>query len=693
MTKEEILELFRGLKSKRLFSSDLDRIIAPAKGVKVSMNLSFVSARSALGRQIDSSYDNGYKAECSIDGEELEFIVLFKKEDSDFVQSLGPGEDFEIPVQVLTYDALYQKPMLGALLNANSDPKKSSKVTPEVQSSSENDIDILSEDVLQSGIEAGLEGGVEGGVEGDPDVDSKNPSVSTPLPTAFRKSNELQGFRSSEDQSLRSNQSTRRSLNFKTNKKTKRKTKTSIQISKLKKKEKLFVVIAWVGMIFYGILTAAVKKGPQHDVGGKHRGLTVGKDGSFSVREGASEFSGKTERLSNGSVVKYYINHESKASIVSIQVARSGDLLKIPPRIGGVSIVGIRDRALRFGGRPIAIELPEGLEEIGEYAFYRSRFKKIILPSTVTKIGKNALGGDLIQEIVMKGPLPSFGGGKIGGVGTTLFYDPKQKGWTQSEVARIGRLVNHIRTINGSLANESPSKIIDASRDKIDKSSKELLNSAALLLSNGHYARAYRLLSTALNELDDPNGLETKSLEAGYLNEAIGRCCEGIYDWMAAYQYFTVANNHFETLSPSNSVAIKSSINNLMTRLETIGLVVGGKVIDPENESTKNQLIQTAKDFSLFENRDGNQYKIYLSNEVEGYSGWIKILYPDGNTKELSHYLRGWKNGLAYFWYEDGTLSQRRNFYKGNQFGLHQEWSTGGDLIEDKLYSKGQAQN
>ena len=130
-----------------------------------------------------------------------------------------------------------------------------------------------------------------------------------------------------------------------------------------------------------------------------------------------------------------------------------------------------------------------------------------------------------------------------------------------------------------------------------------------------------------------------------------------------------------------------------MTRLETIGLVVDGKVIDPENESTKKQLIQTAKDFSFFENRDENQYKIYLPNEVEGYSGWIKILYPDGNTKELSHYLRGWKNGLAYFWYEDGTLHQRRNFYKGNQFGLHQEWSTGGDLIEDKLYSKGQAQN
>ena len=307
-------------------------------------------------------------------------------------------------------------------------------------------------------------------------MDSENPSVSTPLPTAFRKSDELQGFKSSEDQILKSNQSTRRSLNFKTNKKTKRKTKTSIEISKRKKKEKLFVVIAWVGMIFYGILSAAVKKGPQRDVGGMHQGLSVNKDGSFSVREGVSKFSGKTERLSNGSLIKYYVNHENKARIVSIQVARSGSLLKIPSKLGGDSVIGIKDRALRFGGRSIAIELPEGLREIGEYAFFRSRFKKIIIPSTVTTIGKNALGGDLIQEIVMKAPLTSFGEGKIGGVGTTLFYDPEQKGSTQSEVNRIRRLVHNLRTINGSLANESPSKIINASIDKIDKSSKELLN-------------------------------------------------------------------------------------------------------------------------------------------------------------------------------------------------------------------------
>lgn len=696
MTKEEILELFRGLKSKRLFSSDLDRIIAPAKGVKVSMNLSFVSARPALGRQIDSLYNNGYKAECSIDGEELEFIVLFRKEDSDFVENLGPGEDFEIPVQVLTYDALYQKPTLGALLKSNSDPKKPSKVTPEVQSSSENDIDILSEDVLQAGIETalgvGLEGGLEGGVEGDPDVDSENSSVSTPLPTAFRKSDELQGFRSSEDQSLRSNQSTRRSLNFKTNKKTKGKSRSSIQIAKDKKKKKVFVVISWVAMILGGYLTAD-KKSPQRDVGGKHRGLSVNKDGSFSVREGVSKFSGKTERLSNGSLIKYYVNHENKARIVSIQVARSGSLLKIPSKLGGDSVIGIRDRALRFGGRSIAIELPEGLREIGEYAFFRSRFKKIIIPSTVSTIGKNALGGDLIQEIVMKAPLTSFGEGKIGGVGTTLFYDPEQKGSTQSEVIRIRQLVHNLRTINGSLANESPSPIINVSIDKIDRSSKELINSAALLITNGQYARAHRILSSALNKLEDPKGLDTKSLKAGYLNQAVGLCYESVNDWMAAYQYFTFANNHFDKLSSSSYAAIKSKINNLLTRLETIGLVVDGKVIDPENVSTKNQLIQIAKDFSLFENRGGNEDKIYLPDEVEGYSGWVKVLYPDGNTKELSHYIRGWKDGLAYFWYEDGTLNQRRNFYKGNQFGLHQEWSTGGDLIEDKLYSKGQAQN
>ena len=87
MTKEEILALFRDLKSRSLFSSELDKILTPAKGQKFSMELSFSSASPCLGRQIDSFYDNGYKAECSIDGEDLEFIVLFSKEHSDFVDN------------------------------------------------------------------------------------------------------------------------------------------------------------------------------------------------------------------------------------------------------------------------------------------------------------------------------------------------------------------------------------------------------------------------------------------------------------------------------------------------------------------------------------------------------------------------------------------------------------------------------
>ena len=116
MTKEEILALFRDLKSRSLFSSELDKILTPAKGQKFSMELSFSSASPCLGRQIDSFYDNGYKAECSIDGEDLEFIVLFSKEHSDFVDNLGAGNDFEVLLRVLGYDSLYKKPILGALL-------------------------------------------------------------------------------------------------------------------------------------------------------------------------------------------------------------------------------------------------------------------------------------------------------------------------------------------------------------------------------------------------------------------------------------------------------------------------------------------------------------------------------------------------------------------------------------------------
>ena len=117
MTKEQILEIFRSLKSKRLFSSDVDKFIEPVKGHEFSINLSFNSARQALGRQIESSYDSGYKADCSIDGEDLDFIVLFSKDQSEFIESLSSGEDFQMNYRVLGFDALYQKPIIGAIAN------------------------------------------------------------------------------------------------------------------------------------------------------------------------------------------------------------------------------------------------------------------------------------------------------------------------------------------------------------------------------------------------------------------------------------------------------------------------------------------------------------------------------------------------------------------------------------------------
>ena len=95
----------------------------------------------------------------------------------------------------------------------------------------------------------------------------------------------------------------------------------------------------------------------------------------------------------------------------------------------------------------------------------------------------------------------------------------------------------------------------------------------------------------------------------------------------------------------------------------------------------------------MFENRGDNFDKIYLPDEVDGFTGWVKILYADEKVKELTHYKQGWKSGLSYTWYKNGDFHLRRNYHKGTQNGLHQEWSKDKKLITEKIYSKGEVLN
>jgi antitoxin component YwqK of YwqJK toxin-antitoxin module len=112
--EKEFLELLKRLKNERLLSSEAENLFSAAKGNRYALKLNFIQFSSVLGRQLNSDYNSGYKFEC-ITEEELDVLVLFQDEHKELVGSLSGQNSREINVQVLGYDSLYQKPILGYL--------------------------------------------------------------------------------------------------------------------------------------------------------------------------------------------------------------------------------------------------------------------------------------------------------------------------------------------------------------------------------------------------------------------------------------------------------------------------------------------------------------------------------------------------------------------------------------------------
>ena len=120
MTRNEFLELLARAKTERLLSSEAEKLFGAAKGKQYSLTLDFISYSSAFGRQIHSEYDNGYKFECAT-ADDLQVVVLFQEKCKEFVDQLRGQTSREIHLEVLGYDSLYQKPILGYLVKEFTD--------------------------------------------------------------------------------------------------------------------------------------------------------------------------------------------------------------------------------------------------------------------------------------------------------------------------------------------------------------------------------------------------------------------------------------------------------------------------------------------------------------------------------------------------------------------------------------------
>ena len=113
--KNEIMTALRELKEKRLLSSEAEALMKPYAGASFDLRLDFVSSSRSFGRQKDSSYDDGQKVLCAAEKWDIECDVLFSPEDNELVESMESGQDFQVTVKFIEYDALYQRVIFGKI--------------------------------------------------------------------------------------------------------------------------------------------------------------------------------------------------------------------------------------------------------------------------------------------------------------------------------------------------------------------------------------------------------------------------------------------------------------------------------------------------------------------------------------------------------------------------------------------------
>ncbi len=85
-------------------------------------------------------------------------------------------------------------------------------------------------------------------------------------------------------------------------------------------------------------------------------------------------------------------------------------------------------------GKAGTYQVPEGVEEIGEYAFYYTdKVMTVFFPKSVRQIGEGAFENSKVQWMYFKGDMPEFGMYALRYLRLELFYPEGNESWTTAE--------------------------------------------------------------------------------------------------------------------------------------------------------------------------------------------------------------------------------------------------------------------
>ncbi len=135
-----MFETLADLAVNRHLPAEAEEKLAPFRSKEFSLSLEFVSASRTFGNRFDPVYEQGDAVICKPAGETLEISVLFPPDENDRVEDLSPGDPFEAKVTLLDFDTLYQRAVLGQVLEESPEGEPTEEVSPEVEDSGEEEV-------------------------------------------------------------------------------------------------------------------------------------------------------------------------------------------------------------------------------------------------------------------------------------------------------------------------------------------------------------------------------------------------------------------------------------------------------------------------------------------------------------------------------------------------------------------------
>ena len=206
MDNTDFINAINAAKAGRAMSSEIEASLSRFKELTMFFDLEFVSSTKTFGSQGGSEYNEGYGVICSVKDEGMEFQVLFGVDSNEMVESLNSGDKLKEKLRFISYDPLYQRPIMGQVFselspedNAENDgggiyppsisDESDSMATSEQDNSLSSSISEGRQSIANSlGDENNEEGslpsseGAWGGADPDPDPASAAP-VSIPQPS------------------------------------------------------------------------------------------------------------------------------------------------------------------------------------------------------------------------------------------------------------------------------------------------------------------------------------------------------------------------------------------------------------------------------------------------------------------------------------------------------------------------------